>query len=163
MNVTPPRSWALVLDDSTADDSIAKGSIAKIAGVLTDIDDTLTTEGAITPDALEALAQLKPAGLPVFAITGRPMGWSMPFIAPLDQGGWPLDAIVSENGAVALFRGPDGSLAIEYAQDDATRAHNAARLREVAARVIREVPGSKLSQDSAGRVTDIAVDHSEFA
>src|ERR1700712_5087910 len=109
MNVTPPRSWALVLDDSTADDSIADGSIAEIAGVLTDIDDTLTTEGAITPDALEALAQLKAVGLPVFAIPGRPMGWSMPFIAPPEQGGWPIDAIVAENGAVALFRDRNGN------------------------------------------------------
>ncbi|MDO8279250.1 MAG: HAD family hydrolase, partial [Burkholderiaceae bacterium] len=29
-----------------------------ITGVLTDIDDTLTTEGAITADALQALADL---------------------------------------------------------------------------------------------------------
>ena len=40
---------------------------------------------------------------------------------------------------------------------------NALRLREVAARVLREVPGSSLARDSAGRVTDIAIDHSEFA
>jgi hypothetical protein len=129
-----------------------------VTGVLTDIDDTLTTEGAITPDALAALAQLKAAGLPVIAITGRPMGWSEPFAKA-----WPIDAIVAENGAVALFRDGRGELAIEYAQDEATRRHNARRLREVAARVLREVPGSTLAQDSAGRVTDIAIDHAEFA
>jgi HAD superfamily hydrolase (TIGR01484 family) len=154
MNVTSPRSWA----------ALPASEGHELAGVLTDIDDTLTTEGAITPDALDALAQLKAAGLPVFAITGRPMGWSLPFLRPLEQGGWPLEAIVAENGAVALFREPaTQALAIDYAQDDATRARNAARLREVAARVLREVPGSTLAQDSAGRVTDIAVDHSEFA
>jgi peptide chain release factor 3 len=32
-----------------------------LVGVLTDIDDTLTTDGAITPDALQALAALKAA------------------------------------------------------------------------------------------------------
>jgi hypothetical protein len=32
----------------------------------------------------------------------------------------------------------------------------------VAQRVLREVPGAMLARDSAGRVTDIAVDHSEF-
>jgi len=69
---------------------------------------------------------------------------------------------VAENGAVALFR--DGArLAQEYAQDEPTRARNALRLREVSARLLREVPGARLAQDSAGRVTDIAVDHSEFA
>jgi hydroxymethylpyrimidine pyrophosphatase-like HAD family hydrolase len=36
-------------------------------------------------------------------------------------------------------------------------------LREVATRVLREVSGATLAQDSAGRVTDIAIDHSEFA
>jgi hydroxymethylpyrimidine pyrophosphatase-like HAD family hydrolase len=45
-----------------------------IVGVLTDIDDTLTTEGAITPDALAALAALQRAGVHVIAITGRPVG-----------------------------------------------------------------------------------------
>ena len=33
-----------------------------LVGVFTDIDDTLTTEGAITPDALQALADLKADG-----------------------------------------------------------------------------------------------------
>jgi len=135
----------------------------RVLGVLTDIDDTLTTAGAITPDALAALAALKHAGLPVIAITGRPMGWSEPFARPLDQGGWPIDAIVAENGAVALFRDGGDTLAIEYAQDAPTRARNAKRLDVVATRVLREVPGSTLARDSAGRVTDIAIDHAEYA
>jgi hydroxymethylpyrimidine pyrophosphatase-like HAD family hydrolase len=69
---------------------------------------------------------------------------------------------VPENGAVALIR--DGHRVLtEYAQDEATRVRNAKRLREVAARVLREVPEATLARDSAGRVTDIAIDHSEFA
>ncbi len=126
--------------------------------MLTDIDDTLTTRGAITPDALGALQRLRDAGRHVIAITGRPMGWSEPFARD-----WPIDAIVAENGAVALFRDANGRLCIEFAQEETTRAVNARRLRDVAARVLSEVPGSRLAQDSAGRVTDIAVDHSEFA
>ena len=42
-----------------------------IEGVFTDIDDTLTTEGAITADALEALARLRSAGIPVVPIVIR--------------------------------------------------------------------------------------------
>ncbi len=132
-------------------------ALRSVAGVLTDIDDTLTHEGAIEPAALEALARLRGAGLPVIAITGRPMGWSEPFARD-----WPIDAIVAENGAVALFM-EGGALRTEYAQDEATRALNAQRLAETARRVLREVPGATLARDSAGRVTDIAVDHSEFA
>jgi HAD superfamily hydrolase (TIGR01484 family) len=123
---------------------------------MTDIDDTLTAGGRLDPPALEALQALRAARLPVIAITGRPLGWSEPFART-----WPVAAIVAENGAVALI--PEaGSLHVEYAQDEATRARNAVRLREVAARVLREVPGATLARDSAGRVTDIAVDHGEF-
>ena len=131
-------------------------ALRRIGGVLTDIDDTLTPEGAIEPAALAALQRLRDAGIPVIAITGRPMGWSEPFART-----WPIDAIVAENGAVALFRCGD-ALQVEYAQDAATRAHNARRLTEVSQRLLREVPGATLARDSAGRVTDIAIDHAEF-
>lgn len=128
-----------------------------VLGVLTDIDDTLTRDGAIEPAALQALQALADAGLPVFAVTGRPMGWSEPFART-----WPIGAIVAENGAVALWHEGE-TLQVEYAQDADTRTANGARLRAVAARVLAEVPGATLARDSAGRVTDIAVDHSEFA
>ena len=42
----------------------------QLLGILTDIDDTLTTDGAITPDALQALGALKASGLHVIPITG---------------------------------------------------------------------------------------------
>jgi len=145
--------------------------MAGLHGILTDIDDTLTTEGAITPDALEALAALRAAGLRVIAITGRPAGWSEPFATT-----WPVDAIVAETGAVALLRTPkntsqngiqpnDGKreqLSKWYLQDAATRAANHARMQQVAQQILREVPGAQLARDSAGRETDIAIDHSEF-
>jgi HAD superfamily hydrolase (TIGR01484 family) len=128
-----------------------------VAGVFTDIDDTLTRHGAIEPVALKALHSLHAANVPVVAITGRPFGWSEPFARE-----WPVAAIVPENGAVALIRN-GAAVLTEYAQDAAIRTRNAVRLREVAARVLREVPGATLARDSAGRVTDIAVDHGEFA
>jgi hypothetical protein len=131
---------------------------ARIHGVLTDIDDTLTSDGAITTEALDALHALRAAGLPVFAITGRPTGWSEAFALA-----WPVNAIVAENGAVALWRGPDGQLRKAYQQNEATREANLARLRAVAQRVLAALPQARLSQDSAGRETDIAIDHSEFA
>ena len=130
---------------------------AGLVGVLTDIDDTLTTEGRITGDALQALGDLARAGLHVIPITGRPVGWSEPFAL-----GWPVDGIVAENGAVALARTPAGVLRKLYQQDAAQRAANFARMQQVAQRILREVPGATLARDSAGRETDIAIDHSEF-
>jgi HAD superfamily hydrolase (TIGR01484 family) len=127
-----------------------------IVGVLTDIDDTLTTEGAITADAVHALAQLHAAGIHVIPVTGRPVGWSEPFALQ-----WPVDAIVAENGAVALVP-RQGRIEKLYQQDTATRAANFSRMRQVAHRLVREIPGAVLAHDSAGRETDIAIDHSEF-
>jgi HAD superfamily hydrolase (TIGR01484 family) len=133
-----------------------------VAGVLTDIDDTLTTDGAITSDALGALHALAAAGVPVVAVTGRPVGWSERFVAGPEA--WPVSAIVAENGAVALLpdpRAPHG-FAKRYRQDAATRAANFERLQAVLARIESEIPGARRSTDSPGRETDIAIDHSEF-
>ncbi len=138
-----------------------------IKGVFTDIDDTLTTIGSITPDALAALHDLKAAGFEVIAITGRPAGWSEPFARD-----WPVDAIVAENGSVLLSSNPQkilqankngrDQLSKKYQQDEATRTTNYTRMQHIAARVLREVPSTLLAQDSAGRETDMAIDHSEF-
>jgi HAD superfamily hydrolase (TIGR01484 family) len=127
-----------------------------IRGVMTDIDATLTRDGQHAPAALGGLHALQAAGLPVIAITGRPLGWSEPFARD-----WPLAALVAENGAVALVR-EGAQVLTEFEQDAPTRAHHARRLQAVAQRIVREVPGALLARDSAGRVTDIAIDHSEF-
>ncbi|MFM7533976.1 MAG: HAD-IIB family hydrolase [Rubrivivax sp.] len=139
---------------------LACARLAAVAGVLTDIDDTLTDHGELLAPARGALDALAAAGVPVVAITGRPLGWSEPFARQ-----WPVAAIVAENGAVALVPDPGQpqGLRVAFAQDAATRARHAVRLREVAQRVLAEVPGATLARDSAGRVTDIAIDHSEFS
>ncbi|MFZ1499121.1 MAG: HAD-IIB family hydrolase, partial [Giesbergeria sp.] len=143
-----------------------------LIGIFTDIDDTLTTEGAVTADALAALGALKAAGLHVIPITGRPVGWSERFAAA-----WPVDAIVAENGAVALRLAPQEisdkiglqrlsdkrrQLSKLYQQDAATRAANFTAMHAVLEHIEREVPQARRAQDSAGRETDIAIDHSEF-
>ncbi len=135
-----------------------------LQGVFTDIDDTLTTEGVITLDALQALADLKAAGLVVIPITGRPIGWCETFMAGPGGSTWPVDAMVAENGAVAFTRGSGAQapLVKRYQQDAATRSTNQARMREIAAQVAAEVPGVNLSRDSAGRETDLAFDYAEF-
>lgn len=159
--------------------TLPAGAWSGIAGVFTDVDDTLTTDGAVPPPVLRALAALTDAGLVVIPITGRPVGWSEPFALA-----WPVRAIVAENGAVLLRRAladtaPDGEnmgeidhkpspilreqLSKTYQTSAPERATHLRRLQAVAARVLREVPGATLARDSAGRETDIAIDHSEFA
>lgn len=142
MNPTPLAAWPL-------------NERAVVHGVLTDIDDTLTTDGALSPEGEWALRRLQAAGLPVFAVTGRPAGWSEPFALA-----WPVDAIVAENGAVALWR-EGGRLVKAYAQDGAARARHRQTLDAAAAAVLAALPHARLASDSAGRETDIAIDHSE--
>ena len=144
-NMNPLSSWP-------------QSARAKIVGVFTDIDDTLTTDGAITPDALQALQALKAAGLMVIPITGRPVGWSIPFAST-----WPVNAMVAENGAVALLHdATQNQVRKIYQQDETTRTHNFHEMQRIAKRVLQEIPGTVMSQDSLGRETDIAFDHSEF-
>ncbi|MBC7918209.1 MAG: HAD family phosphatase [Rhodoferax sp.] len=139
-----------------------------LVGVFTDIDDTLTTGGAITPDALQALSDLKAAGLIIIPITGRPIGWCEPFIAGAAP--WPVDAMVAENGGVAFSRkkGLQPSLDARkplsklYQQDANSRTHNQARMQQIAAQVMAEIPGVALSRDGDGRETDLAFDYNEF-
>jgi HAD superfamily hydrolase (TIGR01484 family) len=153
-----------------------------IIGVFTDIDDTLTTEGAITPDALQALADLKAAGLFVIPITGRPIGWCEPFMAGAAAAAWPVDAMVAENGGVAIVPQRTENLSqigLQPAQnvreqlsnpyqkiyqlDAAARAGNTARMTQVAAQVLANVPGVELTRDGGGRETDLAFDYAEHA
>jgi HAD superfamily hydrolase (TIGR01484 family) len=135
-----------------------------IIGVFTDIDDTLTTHGSITPDALQALADLKAAGLHVIPITGRPVGWAEPLAAS-----WPIDAMVVENGAVALINGMKSRYLLPnvlskiYQQSKSLRAKNLASMQQIAQLVCSQIPGVQVSKDHAGRETDLAFDYNEFA
>ena len=138
-------------------DALPHGARTQAAGIFTDIDDTLTTEGAITPDALAALGALKAAGLHLIPITGRSVRWSEPFAST-----WPVDAIVAENGACALVPGSGGTPQKIYQQSPAERRANFAAMQHVLARIEREVPGAHRARDSAGRECDIAIDHGEF-
>ena len=142
-----------------------------LVGILTDIDDTLSTDGAVPAPVVQALADLRAAGLQVIPITGRPVGWSVPFAAA-----WPVDAIVAENGAVALVADQEnsGQIGLEsttdrrqqlskiYQQDGATRSANFVRMQAVLEQIEATVPGAWRATDSPGRETDIAIDHSEF-
>ena len=125
-------------------------------GVLTDIDDTLTRDGHMEPEALAALHSLRTAGVPVVAITGRPVGWSTPFALA-----WPVDAIVAENGSVRL-QAKESVLHKHYLLDAATRAEQHAHLQRVLHMIEHNIPGARRATDSDGRETDIAIDHSEF-
>jgi HAD superfamily hydrolase (TIGR01484 family) len=128
-----------------------------IRGVLTDIDETVSTDGRLTAEAYAALEQLKAAGLMVIPVTGRPAGW-----CDLIARFWPVDAVVGENGAFWMWLDrKQGRLRTRYVQDEATRAEGRWRLEAVKADVLREVPGAAIASDQPYRAADLAVDFCE--
>lgn len=126
-----------------------------IRGVLFDIDDTLTTEGRLTPRAYAALGRLKDAGRITVAVTGRPAGWC-DHIARM----WPVDAVVGENGAF-YFRHAGGKLVRRFLEDAATRESRRLKLADIGRRILREVPGTALASDQPYREADLAIDYCE--
>jgi HAD superfamily hydrolase (TIGR01484 family) len=133
--------------------------LAALRWVLTDIDDTLTSEGRLTADAYQAVERLTAAGLQVVPVTGRPAGWC-DMVARF----WPVSAVVGENGA--LWYAMDHAarrMRRHHVQDEPTRAATRARLEALAAEAMRAVPGTGLAADQPFRIFDIAVDFAEDA
>jgi HAD superfamily hydrolase (TIGR01484 family) len=128
-----------------------------VRGVLTDIDDTLSTHGRVTSNAYAAMERLAVAGKLVIPITGRPAGWC-DHIARM----WPVDAIVGENGAFYMrYDRKAKTLIRRFGVDDATRAANRARLAAIGHKIVSTVPGSALASDQRYRETDLAIDYRE--
>ncbi len=136
-------------------DEMPRDVIANVEGVVFDVDDTLTTNGRLHPEAFEALWSLHRAGARLVAVTGRPLGWADAMAST-----WPIDLAVGENGAGWVYR--DGrALAFGFFDDAEARAAQARLLDRVRAAVAREMPHVRLASDQPGRRCDLAFDVSE--
>jgi HAD superfamily hydrolase (TIGR01484 family) len=127
----------------------------RVRGVLTDIDDTLTTSGRLTAAAYAALERLQGAGLKVIPVTGRPAGWC-DHIARM----WPVDAVVGENGAFWM-RHDAATRKLRTVFAGAAPADRQARLDAVAHEILAAVPGCALASDQFCRAADLAIDYCE--
>ena len=71
-------------------------------------------------------------------------------------------AVVGENGAFYFWHDAESrKLRQRFLADEATRAANAARLKEIAATILDAVPGCALASDQFCRIADIAIDFCE--
>ncbi len=137
--------------------TLTKASCTKIRFVLTDIDDTVTTEGRLTGEAYLALERLSEAGLFVIPITGRPAGWC-DHIARM----WPVFGVVGENGAFYLrYDRQARRMHSHYWASKEHRSENRQKLHLLSAAILKEVPGSALASDQAYRQADLAIDFCE--
>ena len=128
---------------------------SRIAGVLADIDDTITTDGRLTATAYTALERLQAAGIRVIPVTGRAAGWC-DHIARM----WPVDAVVGENGAF-WKRYERGARRLSTVYAGAPAPDRQQRIDTLAAEILEAVPGCALASDQFCRVADLAIDFCE--
>jgi HAD superfamily hydrolase (TIGR01484 family) len=118
-----------------------------------DVDDTLTWHGRLPDEAVRALYRAKDAGLSLCAVTGRSFAWGELLVRL-----FPLDAVVAETGASALYFDERGRLQAMHHEDDDERARLAQVRAHAAVTALNAVKTARLSLDNVGRVADTAFD-----
>lgn len=131
--------------------------LAKLTGVVFDIDDTVTRDGRLEAEAFSALHDLARAGLTLVAVTGRPLGWS-DVVAHL----WPVALAVGENGAGWAWR-VGHALRLGYFQSPQERQASAELLDRIRAEVMNRMPEVRAAGDQHLRRCDLAFDVGETA
>lgn len=129
----------------------------RVRAVLTDIDDTVTSDGQLSAAAYGALEKLSSRGLAVIPITGRPAGWC-DMIARF----WPVRAVVGENGAFWFaYDHEQRRMKRWYFASERERAENRRKLDAIRDEVLVRVQGCAVAADQAYRIADLAIDFKE--
>lgn len=129
-------------------------TLRDVPGIALDVDDTLTRDGMLEPEALEALYRLRSLGVPAVLVTGRPIGWVEALAALL-----PVALAVGENGAGWAWIRSDGQRVLErgrYIDADLSPRRSA-----LVAKVASALPDVRLAADHPLRMCDVAFDVGE--
>lgn len=130
---------------------------AGVRGLVFDIDDTVTRNGVLEPDAYSAMHLLVDAGFDLIAVTGRPLGWT-DVIARL----WPVRIAVGENGAGWTWI-DDAGTREGYFCSEAERAEQATLLDAIRREAAAAMPQVRTTRDDRHRRCDLAFDIGESA
>jgi len=127
--------------------------------VLTDIDDTLTTDGRLSAAAYGALERFAEQGYRVIPVTGRSAGW-----CDLIARFWPVDGVIGENGAFYFRYEPAArTMTRRFWLSEDQREAARRRLDRLAATILAAVPGARLAADQPYRAADLAIDYRKDA
>jgi len=124
--------------------------------VLSDVDDTITSQGQLRPDTYQAIHQLVDAGIIFIPITGGCAGWCDSF-ARL----WPCAAVIGENGGFYIKKQQDSTLDYHFWHSENERISNQKQLLALAQSAIEIVPQVSLAKDQAYRLVDAAIDYNQ--
>ncbi len=137
--------------------SCPPATLAAVRGVLTDIDETVSTEGHLTAEAYGALEALKKAGFLVIPVTGRAAAGAI--TSPASGRSMPWWARTAPSWM--WHDDKAGKLRTRFVQSETERADGRRRLEAVRAEVAREVPRAGIASDQPYHLTDLAVDFCE--
>jgi HAD superfamily hydrolase (TIGR01484 family) len=124
--------------------------------ILTDFDDTLTWEGQLPVETLQALARLEAKGIKVIPVTGGCAGWSDMIARAL-----PVEGVITEGGACFIGKTPDKHLTYEFWRKESTMRAEQAHLLEQVNQLLIRFPRLRLARDQAYRLTDVAIDYAQ--
>jgi len=130
--------------------------MARLSGLLFDLDDTLLDHGRLGQPAYAALHQLAESGLSLLAVTGRPARYGQLF-----AGLWPVDAVITENGAMAFHRQDERVVCVDTV-DVVERRVRSERLADLVSAARAEFPDLVPADDTWGRLSDFAFDIGEY-
>ena len=137
--------------------AMSKQQLNEVKIILTDIDDTLTTDGRLKSNAYSALENLSNSGFIVIPVTGRCAGLC-DHIARM----WPVNGVVGENGAFFFsYNHESKKMQQTYCQTPKERKENHLALHEIKKTILKNVSGSALASDQDYRHTDLAIDFAE--
>ena len=138
---------------------LKSSDLAKIQVIFADIDDTISTEGKILPEAYSALWNLYNAGLKVVPITGRCAGW-VDHITRM----WPVTGVVGENGAFYSYMDYSNQpikLKKRYYLSPDQKLKDLVKFEAIKLEIFQKFPTCKVASDQPYREFDLAIDFCE--
>lgn len=130
--------------------------LAGVDFILTDVDDTLTRHGKLSPSTLAAIERLRDDGVRVIPVTGGCAGWCDHIVRA-----WPVDAVIGESGAFSFRMAPTGGLRRRFCRPLADLQTEQRQLLKLTEDALREVPSAQLAADQPYRLADVAIDHAQ--
>lgn len=127
----------------------------RMSVVVSDVDDTITSNGRLFPSALDSIWKLHESGRKIILVTGGSAGWADIYIRQ-----WPVDYVIAESGALLLTLNKNnlGAMDVIYKVNPSIDAKSAARFKS---ELLKATGDYALSSDQYARIYDIAYDKSK--
>jgi HAD superfamily hydrolase (TIGR01484 family) len=137
---------------------IQKLSQAQARGLthlLFDFDDTVTWQGQLPLEGIQAIYQAYEAGFHLIVVTGRSASW-----AEMLMRLFPFQAAIAETGALCYHRTHiNGPISVLHTVESLSeRQANSQQREHIAQNIMRDLPEVRFALDNPGRIYDSAFD-----